>query len=107
MSARTSQLPVTVLMPHHEDHMTRPLTDYERELLEALIGPGFPAREAALEQLRRSKAAQIDENGSLSFVFEEPVDKLPELKHAIPSEAELEDEDGVVIHLLLHAGKRG
>ncbi|HLM86866.1 MAG TPA: hypothetical protein VK272_11830 [Solirubrobacteraceae bacterium] len=60
----------------------------------------FSGRDAVAEQVAVASVREIDDNGSLEFA---PSDKTPaEVVRRIPVEAELDDSDGVTIHVLLH-----
>jgi hypothetical protein len=78
----------------------RPLSELERQLLAALLSTEFSGRDAVAEQVAVSSVREIDDNGSLEFA---PSDKTPaEVVRRIPVEAELDDSDGVAVHVLLH-----
>lgn len=65
-----------------------------------LLSADFPGRNAVAEQVAVASVRAIDNNGSLEFA---PSDKsLAEVVRRIPVEAELDDGDGVTIHVLLH-----
>jgi hypothetical protein len=65
-----------------------------------LLSAGFPGRDTLMEQAAVASVRSIDNNGSLEFA---PPDKEPaKVARRIPVEAELEDSDGVTIHMLLH-----
>ena len=86
--------------PGAPDQDFRPLSDLERQLLTALLSTDFSGREAVAEQVAVASVREIDDNGSLEFA---PTDKTPaEVVRRIPVEAELDDSDGVTIHVLLH-----
>lgn len=69
-------------------------------MLAALLSTDFSGREAVAEQVAVASVCEIDDNGSLEFA---PSDKPPaEVVRRIPVEAELDDSDGVTIHVLLH-----
>lgn len=77
-----------------------PLNDYQRGILDALLAAEFQGKDALVEQSRYVQAREIDVNGSLQFA---PTDQpLADVLRRIPVEAEAEDADGVVIHILLH-----
>jgi hypothetical protein len=79
---------------------SRPLSELERQLLAALLSTEFSGRDAVAEQVAVASVREIDDNGSLEFA---PSDKTPaEVVRRIPVEAELDDSDGVTIHVLLH-----
>jgi hypothetical protein len=82
------------------DQDFRPPSDLERQLLAVLLSTDFSGRDAVAEQVAVASVRAIDQNGSLEFA---PLDKPPaEVVRRIPVEAELEDSDGVTIHVLLH-----
>jgi hypothetical protein len=82
------------------DQDCRPLSDLESRLLAVLLSTDFPGRDAVAEQVAVASVREIDDNGSLVFA---PSDKTPaEVVRRIPVEAELDDSDGVTIHVLLH-----
>lgn len=78
----------------------RQLTDNERRLVNRLLEKDFPGRDAISEQVNEALVKQIDENGSLEF----DVGIAPKAvsKFRIPTEGEIEDIDGVIVHVLLH-----
>jgi hypothetical protein len=83
-----------------QDRAFRPLSDLEGKLLSVLLGTDFPGREALKKQVAVALVREIDDNGSLEFARS---DETPaEVVRRIPVEAELDDSDGVTIHLLLH-----
>jgi uncharacterized protein DUF6984 len=83
---------------HDQDF--RPLSNLEGQLLAVLLSADFPGRNAIVEQIAFASVREIDDNGSLEFG---PSDKTPaQVVRRIPVEAELDDSDGVMIHLLLH-----
>ncbi len=75
-------------------------TDAERELLRRLMEADFPGRDELASMLDQVRVRTIDELGSLELRTqaggEAPVAKT------IPVEAEAQDEDGCLIHVLLH-----
>lgn len=77
----------------------RSLTQQERELLDALLSNDFPGRGELVEQAAHAKVRQIDPEGSLSFAPSAP---KAQVVRRVPVEAEVEDEDGVTVHVLLH-----
>jgi hypothetical protein len=83
---------------HRQDF--RPLSDLEAQLLAVLLGTNFSGRDALAEQVAAASVREIDHNGSLEFA---PADATPaEVARRVPVEAELDDNDGVTIHVLLH-----
>jgi hypothetical protein len=78
----------------------RSLSDLEGRLLAVLLSTDFLGRDALVEQVAAASVREIDDNGSLEFARS---DKTPaEVVRRIPVEAELDDSDGVTIHVLLH-----
>lgn len=75
-------------------------TAYERSLLERLLEEEFPGRDELRGQLSGCLVETIDHNGSLKFAVRTDV-KAP-VGWRIPVEGEVEDEDGVTVHVLLH-----
>lgn len=78
----------------------RQLTAYERSIIERLLEKEFFGRDEVREQVNDSLVERIDENGSLKF-FVRTETRAP-VKWRIPTEGEVEDEDGVMVHVLLH-----
>ncbi len=75
-------------------------TEFERKLIERLLEADFPGRDELAPLLRDVLVRNIDEDGSLSLGSRMEA-KAPVVKR-VPVEAEGKDEDGVVIHMLLH-----
>jgi hypothetical protein len=67
-----------------------------------LLSVDFPGRDALLEQSNVVSARPIDHNGSLGFQFASSSMELAKVVRRIPVEAELQDSDGVTVHILLH-----
>jgi hypothetical protein len=78
----------------------RPLTGQEHALLATLLGADFPGRETLTEQLAQAHARRVDTEGSLELSVSGG--SAADVVRRIPVEAELEDIDGVTIHVLLH-----
>ena len=78
----------------------RALTSTERKLLNSLLRPEFPGKDNLVEQLASAEVRQIDDDGSLQFRIHRGSPAA--VNHRVPVEAELEDLDGVTIHLGLH-----
>ena len=78
----------------------RPMAAEERELPTALPREEFPGQSALLRQARQATARSIDDDGSLEFDVADA--SAASVGRRIPVEAELDDVDGVVIHVLLH-----
>ena len=78
----------------------RPLTDDERALIDALLTSDFDGSNEIRAQLDSAFVRALDEDCSLEF----KVEGAPKahVKRRIPIEAEVEDEDGRSIHILLH-----
>jgi uncharacterized protein DUF6984 len=78
----------------------RPLTTYERELLEKLLEPEFPGRDELRQQLNSVTAKQTMEDGTLSLQCDS-THPAP-VKCRVPVEAECPDADGGPISFFLH-----
>ena len=78
----------------------RPLSSRETAWLARLFETSFQGREALVEQASRCTARRLDANGSLEF--SSPHNPQATVDRRIPVEAEVEDEDGVTVHVLLH-----
>jgi hypothetical protein len=80
----------------------RPMTRSEKNMIERLLEDPFPGRDELLCQLDKALVAKIDENGSLEFSF--PNSDFPKAKvnRRVVVEGELDDTDGVGVHVLLH-----
>lgn len=75
-------------------------TEAERLLLRRLLDADFPGRDELAPLLRRVLVRTIDEDGGLEL-RSQAEGKAPVAKR-VPVEAEARDEDGIVIHMLLH-----
>jgi hypothetical protein len=82
-----------------EQGFRRP-SDLERQLLNILLSPDFPGKMALTEQAMTPSVRKIDDNGSLAFAPSEV--RRASVIRRIPVEAELDDQDSVTIHVLLH-----
>ncbi len=79
----------------------RSLTRYEMDLLSALLVNSFPGRDELTAQLATATVRGFDDNGSFEFKTELS-EHAAGVKHAVPTEGEYEDNDGIIIHFLLH-----
>jgi len=70
-------------------------------VLAKLLSVEFPGRSALLIQAARANGRRIDRNGSLALT-PAPDSPVAEVTRRIPVEAEVDDRDGVVVHILLH-----
>jgi hypothetical protein len=75
-------------------------TDGEQALLNRLLEAEFPGKSELAPMMRLVLVKTIDEDGGLEL-RSQVEGKAPVVKR-IPVEAEGKDEDGVVIHMLLH-----
>ena len=78
----------------------RQSNNYERTVLERLLGPEFPGRDALRDRLRDFVVRPIDEDSSLSILARG--DMKASVIRRIPVEGDATDEGGATIHLLLH-----
>jgi hypothetical protein len=79
----------------------RPLNNAERAILARLLEGIFPGREPLLTQSLGITGRRIDTNGSLALHPGGPSPKADVVRR-VPVEAEFEDGDGVIVHVLLH-----
>lgn len=73
----------------------------ELAVIHKLLEPTFPGRDQLLQQLESAEVRTIDGDGSLEFSVKSDT-SANDIKHAVPTEAEYEDPDGVTVHVLLH-----
>lgn len=78
----------------------RILSDWERRIVERLLGRTFPGVEQLRKQLEKARVRMVDANGSLEFL--RPFGERASVDRRVPTEAEAVDRDGIVIHVLLH-----
>jgi hypothetical protein len=82
------------------DHTFRDLTTHEQGIIDRLLEKAFPGRDEICEQMKKCLVRTIDEDESLEFLVKSDV--KAKVKRRIPVEAEFQDIDGVLIHILLH-----
>jgi hypothetical protein len=82
------------------DSVFRSPSPVERELLRRLLEADFPGRDELRSIIEHVEVKTLDEFGSLGLRTEGEI-RSPVLKR-VPVEAEAEDEDGVIVHVLLH-----
>ena len=75
-------------------------TDAERQFLDRLLEIDFPGRNDLLDIMADLQVRTLDENGSLGLVCSSPLEAR--VVKTVPVEAEVTDEDGYTIHILLH-----
>ena len=75
-------------------------TDEERALLNRLLEAKFPGRDELATLLHLVLVKTIDKDGGLEL--QSKIEGKASVVKRIPVEAEGKDEDGVVIHMLLH-----
>jgi hypothetical protein len=78
-----------------------PLSESERRILDALFSADFPGKRELMEQANELTARPLDAEGSLALRAK-PGTPAATVERRIPVEAEVEDADGVVVHVLLH-----
>lgn len=79
----------------------RPLDAWERQLVQCLLAPDFPGRDALREQMESVVVRTMDGNGSLQLRTQATL--AAGVERRIPTEGEAIDLDGTTIHYLLHA----
>ena len=82
------------------DHTFRDLTTHEQGIIDRLLEKAFPGRDEICEQMKKCLVRTIDEDESLEFLVKSDV--KAKVKRRIPVEAEVQDTDGILIHILLH-----
>ena len=78
----------------------RTLREEERMLIHKLLGTRFPGRDELATQLDTCLAKPLDPSGSLELTTS--ILTQASVGRRVPVEGEFEDEDGVVVHVLLH-----
>lgn len=79
----------------------RNLYSWEREILDKLLEQNFFGRDQIRAQLSNCKVSILDDEGSIKFHLKEDI-PVADIKKRIPIEAQVSDEDGIMIHILLH-----
>jgi hypothetical protein len=82
------------------DTPLRALSEAERRLVERLLDEPFAGNEELRRQLRDAKVRCIDDDGSLAF--EVSASEPAQVLTRVPVEADTEDADGSLMHVLLH-----
>jgi hypothetical protein len=80
--------------------MFRKPSEKEQALLNRLLEAGFPGRDELVPLLREVLVRTIDDNGGLELLSQ--IDGSAPVVKRVPVEAEAKDDDGAVIHMLLH-----
>jgi hypothetical protein len=87
-------------MPLNQSTGDEPLDAMASHILAALLAAPFPGRDELAIQVAAARCRQIDADGSLALsAIGAP---RADVVHRIPVEAEVEDIDGMTIHVLLH-----
>jgi hypothetical protein len=97
---RVISVPGGDLVTWSPDHL-RPPTPLELQIFARLLSRPFPGSKEIAEQIRTASVRTIDKDGSLEIHSTSPA-VANGVKARVPVEAEVEAEDGVCIHLLLH-----
>ncbi len=89
------------IQPNGKEKEFRPIREEERALVAKLLSADFPSKAALAHQATEVSARRLDSDGSLAL---RPRAGVPaaSVTRRIPVEAELDDIDGVTIHVLLH-----
>ena len=87
------------MQPNNQTELREP-TAGERALLDRLLEVDFPGRSELAALLRSVLVRTIDEDGGLEL--QSQVEGSAAVVKRVPVEAEGKDEDGVIIHMLLH-----
>jgi hypothetical protein len=75
-------------------------SDEEQALLNRLVEADFPGRDELVPLLREVLVRTIDDDGGLEL--QSQIDGSAAVVKRVPVEAEGKDDDGAVIHMLLH-----
>lgn len=82
------------------DAAWRVLSGAEALLLTRLLSVEFAGRDELVAQAKVAVARSIDDNGSIALRVRDR--RAADVARRIPVEGELEDDDGVTVHVLLH-----
>jgi hypothetical protein len=82
------------------EHTFRNFTAHEQRIIDRLLEKAFPGRDEICEQMKSCLVRTIDEDKSLEFLVRSNV--KAKVKKRVPVEAEVQDTDGISIHILLH-----
>lgn len=78
-------------------------TEAERRLLDQLLSVDFPGRNELREQVRTASVRWLPSRGAPALIVETRPDSPPaSVVQRVPVEATCLDEDGQVMHLLVH-----
>jgi hypothetical protein len=88
-----------IAVPDHETEF-RFMSGPERELLGALLSAEFPGKPELVEQAHAAMVRVVDEDGSLAFKL--AAGPTASVIRRIPVEGDAPDDDGVIVHVLLH-----
>lgn len=81
-------------------HAFRNFTALEQGIIDRLLEKAFPGRDELCEQMKKCLVRTLDEDNSVEFLV--ATDVKSQVKRRIPVEAEFQDADGVLVHILLH-----
>ena len=87
------------MRPKTESDFREP-TEVERALLARLLEADFPGRSELVPLVGSVRVRTIDEDGGLELKTQG--EGIAPVVQRVPVEAEGKDEDGVIIHMLLH-----
>lgn len=79
----------------------RDLTEDERGLIEKLLSPAFPGRDALLSQLKSASAVTALDDGTLDLQVAPDAPRAA-VTSRVPVEGQTRDADGIAILILLH-----
>jgi hypothetical protein len=77
-----------------------PLDTFAARILATLAGATFPGHDEVAQQIAIARCQTLDAQGSLALLA--TAAPRADVARRIPVEGEVEDVDGVTIHLLLH-----
>ena len=84
----------------HSGQAFRHFTALEQGIIDRLLEKPFPGRDELCAQMKKCLVRTLDEDNSVEFFV--ATDVKSQVKRRIPVEAEFQDADGVLVHMLLH-----
>jgi hypothetical protein len=79
----------------------RALAETEREVIAFLLSEDFPGRQELVQQLDHVLCRTVDDDGSLELHVSGEAPRAP-VTARVASEGHMPDDDGMVVHVLLH-----
>jgi len=84
----------------------RPLTHFEKTIIEQLLTESFPGRNEIKNQIEGCLTQKTDDNDNYGSIYLFPVNKTAiDIRTRVPVEGLINDTDGTPINVLLHVDK--